>query len=104
MTAEQADKPIIVVLLAPADSDMSSAMISEAARVEMPLAVPVCALEFVAEQDSDLQFTVMPISGTVGPVEAPGVLFERPPSEAELAQARAALDAIIRRVRSQKAS
>ena len=33
-----------------------------------------------------------------------GMLFERPPTDAELAQARAALDAIIRRVRPQKPS
>ncbi len=79
-------------------------MISDAARAEMPLVVLECAFEFVVGQDSDLQFTVMPISGTVGSVEAPGVLFERPPSEAELAQARAALDVIIRRVRSQRPS
>jgi len=86
MATGDPDKPTIVVLLAPPDANMSNALISEPARAEMPLAVPECAFEFVAEQDPDLQFTVMPISGTVGSVEAPGVLFKRPPSEAELAQ------------------
>jgi hypothetical protein len=83
---------------------MSSALISQAARAEMPLAVPECAFEFVVGQHFDPEFTVMPISGTVGSIEAPGVLFKRPPSEDELAQARTALDAIIRRVRSRKPS
>jgi hypothetical protein len=104
MTAEKHGRPTIVVLLAPPDADMASALISDAARVELPLVVPDCAFEFAAGRDFDLQFTVMPISGTVGSVETPGVLFERPPTDAELAQARAALDAIIRRVRSQKPS
>ena len=104
MTAQKPGKPTIVVLLAPPDADMASALISHAARAEMPLVVPECAFEFVAGQDSDLQFTIMPIVGTVGSIEAPGVLFERPPTEAELAQARAALDGIIQRVRSQKPS
>jgi hypothetical protein len=104
MAVENSRKPTIVVLLAPPDAGMSSALISEAAMAEMPLAVPECVFEFVIGQDFDLQFTVMPISGTVGSVETPGGLFERPPTEAELAQARAALDAIIRRVRLQKPS
>jgi hypothetical protein len=92
------------VLLAPPDAGMSSALISEAARTEMPLAVPECAFEFVVQHDSDLRFTVMPVTGTAGTIEAPGALFERPPTDAQLMQARAALDAIIRRVRSQRPS
>jgi hypothetical protein len=104
MTAEKPDKPTIVVLLAPPDAGMSSALISEAARAEMPLAIPECVFDFVTEQDFDLQFTVLPMAGTAGSVDAPGVLFERPPTEAELTQARVALEAIIRRVRSQKPS
>jgi len=88
----------------PLDWTGSAAHLEIACSVEMPLAVPECAFEFVAQQDADLQFTVMPISGTVGSVEAPGVLYERPPTEAELTQARETLNAIIRRVRSQKPS
>lgn len=99
------DKPTIVVLLAPADAGTVSARISAAARAELPHAVPACAFEFVAApHDPELLYSVMPLAGTAGSVAAPGALFDRPPSDDELAAARGALDAIVARVRAQKLS
>jgi hypothetical protein len=46
----------------------------------------------------------MPLAGTAGSVDAPGALFSRPPPDGELAEARATLEAIVRRVRAQKLS
>jgi hypothetical protein len=97
------EKPTIVVLLAPPDTDGLDTRISDAIRAELPAAVPECVFEF-GTGDDDLQYAVMPVVGTVGGVDAPGTLFDRPPTETELDEARAALDEIIARVRGQKLS
>lgn len=101
MPPDQPAKPTIVVLLAPPGADTR---LSDAVRAELPAAVPACAFEFATNTDPAMHYTVMPVVGTVGGVDAPGALYERPPTEHELEEARAALDAIVRRVRAQKPS